>query len=212
MDSGRLVSAAEAKVIPLKRTQPAGRRHNQYGEPWEQAYERVHRDFPSTRDASWVFNCPESLLFRLIGDLIRPDRTVEELEVLEGEELDQEVAEARRALGTFFDQSHTTLPFREALEILAGDLSTRELSEKVDINRTRMHRLRNGDVTPGAYDFELIANAYGKDPRYFVEYRALIISRAVWQAMHDNPDRSAVVARRMIQPEPDSVIDRFVRM
>lgn len=167
------------------------RNRNAYGETWDQTQDRVNREFPATRDTSWVFHIPEERLFLMVGDLIKKPnepgrRTHREL---------PEIEEARRLLRCFFDKGHTTLPFAEAFAVLAGPMSRRQLCVHVGLPYGNVARLIKGERAPRRLEMEMVASAFGKDPRYFAEYRSMLIAGAVHYLMECDPDRSAVLAQ-----------------
>lgn len=172
-------------------------RKNQFGETPDEADKRVQREYRSTRNVgapgSWLFTCSEATLFGLIADLIKPpqlpgQRTKRQL---------PDVEEGRTLIRSFFDKSHTTMPFRDIFPVLYGSLSVRQIADRTGISKYSAHQLMRGVREPTMAELEAIAPAFGKDPRYFIEYRASIIAQAVFTATLGDPDRSAVIVKQM---------------
>lgn len=90
-------------------------------------------------------------------------------------------------------RSFSELPFCEAFRVLACDRSNGKphslsmIAHKVGMNRSRVHRLLEGQASPTPRDLEMIAEGYGKKPSYFHEYRVAVIVGFMVQRMDSDP-------------------------
>lgn len=94
---------------------------------------------------------------------------------------------------------YAVLPFSEAIQPLLKP-SLRAVAERAGLDPTYLSRLIRGQRPLEKYLIEQIARATRVSPGYFLEYRQLVVSRAVLDAMIEDPVSSIsayqVVVRR----------------
>lgn len=211
----------------------ASAKRNRLGEPWEEAYERVGNDFPSTQgdehEIAWPKEIPLVGLMRLVGDIGtvgitwggvgggRGGRGGHARREHEPEALAETIQTVFRegvgvGLGKYDPCEWTTEPFIEAFKRLQGDRTLMQLSRRTEITKHRLQRLLTGKQ-PTKAEMETIARTFSKAPWYFVEYRAKLITALVFEHMAQNPERSGamVVASLVLEhmdENPDWAIAR----
>lgn len=191
-------------------------KHNRRGELWDEAHERIHREFPSaSSEITWPKEIPLSGLFRLIGDI----GTVGTPEFVKGggqggrgghdrrrEHPPEVIAESIRTVfidgvgvgqGDYDPNDCSPLPFVEAFQRLRGQRTLMQMSRRTEISKYRLHRLATGQYPPTGAEMEAIASTFSKPPWYFREYRSTMIAAIVLAHMDRDPDRSAAIAREL---------------
>lgn len=191
-------------------------KQNRRGEPWDEAYERIHREHPSTDgEITWPHSMPLAGLLRLIGDI----GTVGTPEFVKGggrggrggrerrrdhspEVITESIKTVFRAgvglgLGSYSPSDCTDLSFIEALRSLMGDRSLMQMQRRTDIPKYRLHRLVTGKHPPTGHEMEVIARTFSKPPWYFREYRSTMIAAMVLDQMDRQPGMSASVIRSL---------------
>lgn len=88
-------------------------------------------------------------------------------------------------------------PFHLAFERLAGGRSDAHLANTTGLSRSTVQRLRSGEARPTRDHLVTVARTLGKDPRWFVEYRAILLAEAVASEALRSPERSAVLVGKL---------------
>lgn len=92
---------------------------------------------------------------------------------------------------------YSTDPFVEAFVVCTRGQSRTQVARRTGISRTQVHRIASGEVEPSEYELMAIASSYGRPPEWFAAYRAIVIMRMVRDELDRNPERSAVLLRRL---------------
>lgn len=156
---------------------------------WGERFKVIGEQFPVAVTLDWrkAFANDVELWGRLVKDLLKVDQTVP------GRSgprpvLDRSAAERR--LKQFMRVDYSELWFQEAFTVLCGNRSHRHLATKLKMDRNLIQRLLSGKKQPTIQIMEQIAEAFGKDPSYFVEYRMAYILGALSAKMDQAPEMS----------------------
>lgn len=95
-----------------------------------------------------------------------------------------------------FGEDYTTLDFAEAFRILAGARSLTALARRTGLSRSQVHRLLAGSAPTGR-EMEMVAQAFGKLPVYFVEYRIGLVCAAMAEHLARAPETSVGLVRQL---------------
>lgn len=178
---------------------------------WAERLPLIHERFPETRQPPWADTLDDDFtLERVIRDLLKQDQQEPGRNgKLPNLDLDKGQQSWRELTG----QDFTGLPFHEAFRLLAKhrDGSVHSLTliaRKTGISRSKVHRLLEyraavdaAHPDPEEPDLDVmrrVAEAYGKKPGYFREYRAQIIAQHLVGVLAANPEFSANVFRKVI--------------
>lgn len=168
-----------------------------YRIPWSRRLPVIHQQFPSTKDLDWAaaFRRDHELWVRVMTDIIRadqaePGRDGPRRKALD---LDRGLQTIRRMMG----QDYSLMPFADAFTVLSRGFSLTHLARKTGISRSIVHRLLRGEEEPSADEMEAVADAFGKHPSFFAEYRAAYVTAMVHERMEDNPEASIAIYRKM---------------
>ena len=85
---------------------------------------------------------------------------------------------------------YTTMKFGDAFVLLAGERSLRHIARMTDLPRMVVYRLMRGEVAPSAETITKVAQAFEKQPSYFVEWRIGVIASAIVANLTTMPERS----------------------
>lgn len=187
-------------------------------EAWDDRYKRIQAQYPSTRpDFAWDEALQSAeLLGRLLHDLAnigweRPTRRGQRsrIDPEEGMVRIAAVLEGGPRLSALeADRAGeaTTSAFPEALRELAAEanltISGVANLEGITLSRTEIHRLMRGERAPTGFDMEQIADAFGKAPTYFHEYRVSLLAEAVVAHLEDAPELSVHAIRQLEASAP----------
>jgi DNA-binding phage protein len=160
--------------------------------PWDRRARLIVRQFGSVEQLAWrkAFRTDLDLYARTIKDILKLDQAPPGRPgPRPALDYDQGIARLSQYMG----EDYSLEPFKYAFRSLAGQRSIRSLARKVDLSKTQVHRLLEGDLEPGSYEMSQIAKAFGKHPSFFVEWRAMWITNALVQRLIDNPEASIVL-------------------
>jgi hypothetical protein len=159
--------------------------------------------FPSTRNLNWdkAFANDVELLGRLLRDILKVDMAVPGrpgprpgLDRVRAQPLLDEVLGRDPT-----DHPYALLEFPQAFRLLIGNRSIRHAQTKLGMSKSRIHRLLRGIDEPSQAEMEHIATVFGKQPSYFLEYRVIRITRAIYSHLAEEPDVSIRVYERISQ-------------
>lgn len=163
--------------------------------PWEERRALINQEFPSTVKLDWYRAFEDIDLFgRILRDILkieqaRPGRSGPR------PVLDRETAQVR--LRQMMGQDFTELDFTEAVYVLSGGVSQRELAAKVGLDRNLLQRIFSGKRVPDLYTMEVFAEYFGKDPSYFLEYRMAYVLSALGEKMSSAPEMTIDLYKRL---------------
>lgn len=163
---------------------------------WERRYEIVKDTFPDTVLMDWhtVFEDDPKILGTIINDIIKASTASPKRPGKRGA-VDKQVAldQLRQLTG----DDYTIERFAIALRTLKGDLSIRALAAKVGLHRSQIEKLLAGDIEPDLKALVRVAEAYGKRPDYFLEYRIRWILALLVRRLEVSPESSIVTYRKL---------------
>jgi len=163
----------------------------------ERRLELIHREFPATVSLDWkrAFDNDVDLFGRIVRDILKLDQVVPGRP---GPRPDPEPDRAMGLLRQLMAEDYISLPFDEAFTILADQRSLTQLERKVGLPRTIVRRLMRGIRSPTMVEMASVAEAYGKHPSYFVEFRAAVIAGAIVLRLEGAPETSIGLYRRIV--------------
>lgn len=157
--------------------------------------------FPSTQGLDWreVFDNDTDLLGHLLRDILKLDMAVPG-QAGRRPSLDEKEATPSfdKMMGRdYCDRPYSLLGFAKTLRLLMGTRSLSTLETKVGIDRTRLFRLLRGTAVPSCTDMERVAEAFGKKPSFFFEFRVLTIANAIHNELTDDPEVTVRVYEKL---------------
>lgn len=108
-----------------------------------------------------------------------------------------EVSHGIETLRELMGDRYSMDPFGFSLERLAAGRSSAMLASRTGLSRSTIQRLRTGVMWPTKAHIEAVAAAFGKDPVWFVEYRAMLLAEMVSAEAMRNPERSAAMVGKL---------------
>jgi transcriptional regulator with XRE-family HTH domain len=162
----------------------------------ERRVQMVREEFPTVVDLDWkaAFDRDFDLFARIMQAISQLGQVVPRRSGPRPEpDYDRALVDLRQLMG----QDYTALVFAEAFAILADRRSLTQLGRKCGMDRMRVLRLKRGDRTPHIWEMEQIAEAFGKHPSFFVEYRCLIAG-AILSRLEASPETSVHIYRKLV--------------
>lgn len=162
---------------------------------WDRRAALILSQFDSVEKLRWrkAFESDIDLFARLVKDILKLDQAQPgrpgprpALDYKEG------VARLKQYMG----QDYALDPFPESLKNLANGRSIRAVARKSGLSKNHIHRLLTGELEPDAYAMSRIAEAFGKHPSYFPEWRDFWITNALVHRLRDHPESSIALYRR----------------
>lgn len=157
---------------------------------WEDRFEAIVREFPSVENFNWaqaVYRDPE-LFTSLLGDVIKAGIDSSR----PGKRPPLSRNEAIEKLNQVASEDFTEYEFTDAFRGLCAGKSVRGAAHKIGIDRNMVHGLLTGKQVPTFKTMEKIADAFGKDPSYFLEYRVGYITSILSKFLYDSPETASL--------------------
>ena len=171
--------------------------------PWEERLALIRDALPSsplmgpssgeTREA-WqrAFEHDIDLMGRVLRDLLKADQAVPGRP---GPRPALDPAKVSTQVDGLFgkdprERPYSLLAFPEAFALLVGSESLRQVARRTGLSHSAVRRFLRGDLTPTREIMERVAEGFGKQPSYFVEYRVAMVVAAVVQGLMSFPERS----------------------
>lgn len=164
--------------------------------PWEDRAERIRKRFPTVDVLDWedALARDVDLFGRIIRDILKLEQAVPGRP---GPRPSLDVFAATRRMQHFWGNDFSLEPFPEALKLLAGQRSIRNLAHRVKLRKSYMNMLLNGQVEPDGFVMRLCAEAFDKHPSYFLEWRILYVVAAVVRRLEWSPEASVSLFRKL---------------
>lgn len=164
--------------------------------PWAERQRLIEATFPSTAQLAWerAFKNDSALFGEVLRGILKYDQA------RKGKPGPRPVAnreDSEVRLSQFMGEDYTLDPMPVALKHLKGNRSIRGLAAKTGVNYNTIFALLHGKVAPDLYTMTQIAEAFGKHPSYFVEYRTQYIVAALVAKMQEWPEASIVTYRKL---------------
>lgn len=95
---------------------------------------------------------------------------------------------------------------RPLVEVLPPLIKTsvQRFAAKVHMSRTQCMRLLKGDYSPTVAEMRLIAEAVGKPPTFFIEYRTAMVIQALVQLFHERPGVATALYRKYLEVKAEA--------
>jgi hypothetical protein len=164
--------------------------------PWAERQRLIEAAFPSTAQLSWekAFKNDTALFGEVLRGILKYDQA------RKGKPGPRPVAkreDSEARLLQFMGEDYSIDPMPEALRNLKGDLSLRGLCAKTGLDYNVIFRLIHGKIAPDVMHMTQIAEAFGKHPSYFLEYRIAFVVAALVAKMEEWPESSIVSYRKL---------------
>lgn len=181
------------------RSKKGGKRVN-----WKRRSKLIREVFPSVDNLDW----DDALLqdFEVFGRVIRD---IAKLDQAEPGRSGPRPGVDRDATLQMFRQmnrdDYTMLPFAQAFRLLATHRhngepwSYRQIAKKTHLSVTKVHKMLNGQQEPTVEEVITVAEAFGKNPSFFVEYRVEFVLAALQAKLASAPEASVTMYRNMVE-------------
>lgn len=145
--------------------------------PWDQRLRLIEQEFPGALHTDFNVVLRDNDIFaRVLKDILKVDQ-IEPGRAGPRPNLDYE-----RGIQTWREmtgQDFSDQPFHEAFQQISRGDSFTIIARKTHISRSRVYKLWQGWIGPTVDDLRTVADAYGKKPAFFAEYRAEYILAAI---------------------------------
>jgi transcriptional regulator with XRE-family HTH domain len=126
-----------------------------------------------------------------------------------------DVAKAQPIVDTWLGRDplatpYSLLNFGDAFALLAEGRSLRHVARIVDMPRVTVHRLMRGDIKPSSEMMVKVAQAFNKQPSYFVEWRIGVIASAIVDNLTAMPERTVRAYESLFWREESRPLDLSV--
>lgn len=174
--------------------------------PWSTRMDMIREEFPSVQANGHDLVKDEKFVAGVLQDILKIGFVAPEGErrtgprpSLAGMSREEKAQAWRELLGV----EYSDMPFSETMQYLVGDESLSRVARKCSISRSRVHRLVRGDELPTVDDIRMVAEAYGKRPAYFLEYRMEYVLAAVASRLNEAPGIATTAYRRLVMGQND---------
>lgn len=158
-------------------------------------WERAWREYPSTqwgRDEIDAFlRANPEVIWRIVGDMYEAVKQEEErragVKPKMGRRPVRKNVPLEEVWRVIFAQPFTLEPFPVAMRELMQGASQRAFTAKLPLNQSTLSRLLSGELQPDMPMMEILAEACGVQPVYFVEYRAQYVGAMIADTFVKNP-------------------------
>lgn len=156
---------------------------------WLERAKDIQDRYPEVYDLDWTaaLTKDDGLFARVLRDMLKLEQAVPGRS---GPRPSLDQREVRDRLERLFGRDFTFDPFPEAFKQLAGKDSVRHVAHKTGLNRNLVHRLMTGEIEPSGWHMNQVAEAYGKHPSFFMEWRILYIIKALVGRLEWSPEAS----------------------
>lgn len=164
--------------------------------PWVERSELIKKRFPSTARLDWyeVFRQDPAILGKIVNDIIKLDQA---RSGKPGKRPSLEENDAQDKLRKLQDEDYSDMEFVPTLKLLAGTRSIRALSRKISLEKSYVHKLLTSKIEPPVQVIEQIAEAFGKHPSFFLEYRIYYVLAMLNHKLTQSPESSIIFYNRL---------------
>lgn len=157
---------------------------------WEDNLRKVKETYPNIDSLDWAraMRADQDVFTSVLGDILKAEGKRSRPGKRPTLDRGTAVAELEKLSG----QSYTELPFDAAFKALTYGRSIRSIANKTGIQKDHVHRLLQGKVQPTFEVMEKVAEAFRKDPSYFIEYRVAFVLMSIDKYLTSNPDTATV--------------------
>lgn len=163
---------------------------------WEQRSKKIQKRFESVEAVDWdvALGRDINLFGRILRDILKLEQAVPGRPGPRPS-LDQHAA--IRRMMQLLGKDFTILPFHEAFQVLAAGRSVRHVARIVGLNKSQVARLLTGENEADGFQMRVVAEAFGKHPSYFLEWRILYITAALVRRMEWSPETTIRMFRQL---------------
>lgn len=163
--------------------------------PWNERLRLIEEHFPHVRDVDFnVVLRDERTFSRLLTDILKVDQ------IEAGRAGPRPPVEHERGMALWNEWTGADFsrdPFPVTFRRLAGKQSYTQIARRTGLSRPKVFRLMKGTEDPTVSDLRAIADAYGKRPGHFAEYRVAYILALFAAKVELDPDRSVRLYLRL---------------
>lgn len=154
--------------------------------PWEVKYKRIIKQYPEVRDLSWarVMREENDIFARLLGDVLKSEGRGSK----PGKRPQLDRSEALTRLAKLSGEDFSEYDFHTTFRNLTAGRSIRNVASKTGLGTSYVQRLLNGKADPSFETMERIAEAFRKNPSYFIEYRIAVVLVIINDMFTDSPE------------------------
>ncbi len=154
---------------------------------WEEKERRIRESNPEALDVSWHSALKDNpdIFSRIIADVIKSSGG----ESKPGKRPSLDRKDASEIYHKINGEDFSEYNFVETINFLAD--GPKALGEACGITTNRASTLMSGRREPDFDDMEMIAEAYGKEPSYFLEYRVEFVCTVIRSYLEDSPETAS---------------------
>lgn len=136
---------------------------------WEKKYKEIKDQYPDILTEDWqsLLSRDSDIFSNLLGDVLK----FKGKKSVPGKRPNLSREEGASRLLKMADEDFADREFRLAFKALTATKSVRSVAHKTGFGKSYIQRLLQGEQQPTFAAMEQIAQAYGKHPSYFLEYR-----------------------------------------
>lgn len=165
--------------------------------PWDERLKLIEDEFPGALKADFNVLLRDNDVFaRVLKDILKVDQ------IEPGRAGPRPNLDYQRGMQTWREmtgQDFSERPFIEAFRLLARDDSFAVVARKALLSKPRVYRLWHGLIPPTVEDLRYIADAYGKKPAFFAEYRSEFILAAIAARLTIESEVTIALYRKLVR-------------
>jgi transcriptional regulator with XRE-family HTH domain len=156
---------------------------------WDEKFEEVSKEFPLIKTFNWdtAVMSDTDLFTTLLSDVIKSGRKVKK----PGKRPNLSRKDAEEKLSQLAAEDFSELEFKDAFIALSAQRSIRHVASKTGLDRNIVYGLLNGTRLPLFREMEQIAESFGKDPSFFLEYRVGYVLSKMNKFLFSSPETAA---------------------
>jgi hypothetical protein len=163
---------------------------------WDKVLSELHERIPALEKANWsaLARHDPKILGAIVGDVIKVSVSPR------GRAGKRSIATAREANANYARLRHLDYaeePFTEVMKAFLQFRSLRAIAREAYLDKNTLHRLVHGKRSPSTEQLEVIARAIGKEPSFFIEYRAAVVAVAIYNMLLDIHESSTVLYHKL---------------
>ena len=165
---------------------------------WDEKVDLIYSEFPKIDDLDWVelFTQDVVLFGTVINDIIKVSIS-EKGRPGKRSTVSQERAGSDLRVLQNDDYSNDTFPI--TFKRLKRSTTYQAIAFRAKLDKMTIHRYASGKKNPTKEHLEQIAEAFHKDPSYFLEWRILVLRDHLIEDYLNNPEKSVVDYNKKIK-------------
>lgn len=155
-------------------------------ETWNRNFSAAKEQYDSISDLNWdaALGYDQEVFTHIVSDIIK----AEGKRPRPGKRPSLDRQDAFYALKKLSGEQYSDECFDVTMRALSNGRSTRGIAHRTGLNKDVISRLQRGVLKPSFQSMEKLARGFGKDPAYFVEYRAEAVAALVRDYLLDHPE------------------------